>query len=125
MLRGSKKVQFNAEVGQDDLFRKKSVFGPPPDQPYYNVPNVIIPLFWYEYHCTANEDQSNIVKDGLKQLKMAHIAEVAILYGGAVVGALLVVVSIALLYSHCSATPATDAEKAHLQSGFQPLAASG
>ncbi len=93
VLRGSKKVQFSAQIGQPEIFAGSA---------YANLKPMILPLFYYEYTAQADDSQAQMVKDGLNQIHEARIAEYVLLIGGLAVGAICIILAIGLFYRYCN-----------------------
>jgi hypothetical protein len=93
VLSGAKRAQFNALLGQDYLFGTPDQYDEQ-SNPWARVPDVYLPIFWFEQKAEMNQEQAKLARDGISQIKMAHAAKTGLRYTGLVLGALSVVFGI-------------------------------
>jgi len=93
-LRGSETSQFSVLIGQDYLFGDENCRKE--ECPYRNVPEVYLPVIFFNMTVSFNQTQADEVQDGLDELSMADSIRSATLIGGSVLCAVLFITSCVL-----------------------------
>lgn len=92
VLRGQKRAQFHAHLGAAWLFNATD------DTMWGKIPDVYVPVFWFENGATMEDTHAQQVKDGLKQLNLAKTAKLVAVVLGSVVGSLSLLLGFYLVW---------------------------